>query len=135
MVDKEFENSGNEDPKALKAEWVKEGRIRLLRQSIMRAEAVDRIMEEAIVNTVTTKELSAKNSAGAEIEDVKESEKAEKPAEEKAADASASKKITKTELNKMKVAELRDKAAELNVDVEGMKKGEIVDALYAELNK
>lgn len=135
MVDKEFENSGNEDPKALKAEWVKEGRIRLLRQSIMRAEAVDRIMEEAIVNTVTTKELSAKNSAGAEIEDVKESEKAEKPAEEKAADASASKKITKTELNKMKVAELRDKAAELNVDVEGMKKAEIVDALYAELNK
>jgi trigger factor len=148
MIDEEFKNSGNEDPEALKAEWVKEGRIRLLRQSIMRAEAVDRIMEEAIVNTVTAKEFAAKNAEEEKADAKADSKKggksakktpaAKKPAAKegsKKGKAAPAKKVTKTELNKMKVAELRDKAAELKVDVEGMKKAEIVDALYAELNK
>lgn len=143
MITKEFENSGNEDPKALQEQWVKEGRIRILRQSIFRAEAVDRIMNEAIVNTVSAKELSAKNSAGAEIDNTDaaaDDQQAEEPTTEakpaeQAEEPKTAKKVTKTELNKMKVAELRDKAAELNIDVEGLKKAEIVDALYEELNK
>jgi trigger factor len=141
MITKEFENSGNEDPKALQEQWVKEGRIRILRQSIFRAEAVDRIMEEAIVHTVSPKELSEKNAAGAEVEqaekhDAADEQPAEKPADaDQAAQPKADKKVTKTELNKKKVAELRDQAAELNLDVEGLKKAEIVDALYEALNK
>lgn len=141
MITKEFENSGNEDPKALQEQWVKEGRIRILRQSIFRAEAVDRIMDEAIVHTVSAKELSEKNAAGAEVEqdekkdDAADEKPAQEAAEKPAAPAEGAKKVTKTELNKKKVAELRDQAAELNIDVEGKKKAEIVDALYEALNK
>ena len=49
--------------------------------------------------------------------------------------AAEDKGVTKTELGKMKVAELREKAEELGVEVEGLKKQEIVEALYEALNK
>ena len=49
--------------------------------------------------------------------------------------AAEGKKVTKTELGKMKVGELREKAEELGVEAEGLKKAELVDALYEALNQ
>ena len=120
-IDREFAQSGADDVEALKADWVANGRIRMLRQSLRRANAVDKLMADATVERVTAEEYRAQ-TAPAE-------DKAEEPAEKAEA-----KKVTKTELNKMKVAELREKAAEAGVEAEGLKKAELVDALYEALN-
>ena len=134
QIDHEFEQSGAEDVEALKADWVANGRIRMLRQSLRRANASDKLMEEADVERVTAEEYRAQTILDEIVSDAKaEDEADEAPAEETA--AAATKKVTKTELNKMKVAELREKAAEAGVEAEGLKKAELVDALYEALNK
>lgn len=46
----------------------------------------------------------------------------------------AKKKVTKTSLNKTKVAELKKQATDLNIDIEGMKKPDIVETLYSYYN-
>ncbi|WP_270297200.1 SAP domain-containing protein [Eggerthella sinensis] len=38
--------------------------------------------------------------------------------------------VSREELGKLKVAELREKAAELNLDVTGLKKAELVEAVF-----
>lgn len=130
QIDHEFEQSGAEDVEALKADWVANGRIRMLRQSLRRANAADKLMEEASVERVTAEEYRAQTILE---EIVKDSEDA--ATEEAAPEAEADgKKVTKTELNKLKVAELRDKAAEAGIEAEGLKKAELVDALYEALN-
>ena len=127
QIDHEFEQADAEDTEALKADWVANGRIRMLRQSLRRANAADKLMNEATVERVTAEEYRAQTQS-------EQAEKAEEaPAEQpKAAEG---KKVTKTELNKMKVAELREKAAEIGVESEGLKKPELVEALYEALNK
>ena len=133
QIDHEFEQSGADDVAALKADWIANGRIRMLRQSLRRANAADKLMEEASVERVTAEEYRAQTILDEIVKDAEgqEEAEAEKPAE---TDAPAAKKVTKTELNKLKVAELREKAAEAGVESEGLKKAELVDALYEALN-
>ena len=130
-IDREFQQSGAEDVEALKADWVANGRIRMLRQSLRRANAAEKLMEEAAVERVTAEEYRAQTTTVDEAEEAA-AEVVEEAIEEPLAEAG---KVTKTELNKMKVAELRDKAVEMGIEAADMKKGEIVDALYEALNK
>lgn len=134
-IDREFEQSGADDVEALKADWVANGRIRMLRQSLRRANAADKLMNEATVERVTAEEYRAQTAA----EDADEREASKEVEEEIEAAgeevAQEARKMTKTELNKMKVAELREKAAEVGVEAEGLKKPELVDALYEALNR
>jgi hypothetical protein len=104
----------------------------MLRQSLRRANAADKLMEEATVERVTAEEYRAQTMSEDEAEEAA-AETVEEAMEEPI--AAESKGVTKTELNKMKVAELRERAAELGIDAEGLKKPELVDALYEELNK
>lgn len=136
QIDREFEQSGADDIEQLKADWIANGRIRFLRQSLRRSNAVDKLMEEASVERVTAAEFREQNKseedkAEAEAAELVE-EQIEAPEEELAAE---SKKPTKTELNKTKVAELREMASGLGIEGEGMKKQELVDAIYEALNK
>ena len=133
QIDHEFEQSGAEDVEALKADWVANGRIRMLRQSLRRANASDKLMEEAEVERVTAEEYRAQTILDEIVSDAKAEDEADEAPAEETAQADA-KKVTKTELNKMKVAELREKAAEAGVEAEGLKKAELVDALYEALN-
>jgi hypothetical protein len=88
-------------------------------------------MEEATVERVTAEEYRAQTEAARKANEEKADDKAEA-----ASDASADgKKVTNTELGKMKVSELRQKADELGIDFDGLKKPELVDALYEELSK
>ena len=129
-IDREFEQSGAEDVEALKADWVANGRIRMLRQSLRRANAAQKLMDEASVERVSAEEYRAQTerqeAEAAEAEATEPAEATEAPAAEA--------KTTKTELGKMKVAELREKAQELGIETEGLKKPELVDALYEKLN-
>ena len=132
QIDREFEQSGAEDVAALKADWIANGRIRMLRQSLRRANAVDKLMEEATVERVTAEEYRAQTMKLDEAEEAA-AEAVEEAIEEPI--AAGGKKVTKTELGKMKVGELREKAEELGVEAEGLKKAELVDALYEALNQ
>ena len=132
QIDREFEQSGAEDVAALKADWIANGRIRMLRQSLRRANAVDKLMEEATVERVTAEEYRAQTMQLDEAEEAA-AEAVEEAIEEPI--AAEGKKVTKTELGKMKVGELREKAEELGVEAEGLKKAELVDALYEALNQ
>ena len=135
-IDREFEQSGADDVEQLKADWIANGRIRFLRQSLRRSNAVDKLMEEAGVERVTAAEYREQNRTEEEKEAAEASELVEEqieaPEEALAAEA---KKPTKTELNKTKVAELREMAAGLGIEAEGLKKQELVDAIYEALNK
>ena len=135
QIDHEFEQSGAEDVEALKADWIANGRIRMLRQSLRRANAADKLMEEATVERVTAEEYRAQTILDEIVTDAKAEEAAAEEKAEAPAEVAVEKKVTKTELNKMKVAELREKAAEVGVEAEGLKKAELVDALYEALNK
>ena len=132
QIDREFEQSGAEDVAALKADWIANGRIRMLRQSLRRANAVDKLMEEATVERVTAEEYRAQTMKLDEAEEAA-AEAVEEAIEEPI--AAEGKKGTKAERGKMKVGELREKAEELGIEAEGLKKPELVDALYEALNK
>ena len=107
-IDKEFQNSGAEDPVALQKEWTEKGQLNVLRRGIRRSKAVTEIMEKAAVNIITKdqyKEKIAKmkeeNQAKREAEakaNAKKEAKAEKesskPAAKKASTTPAAKKAT-----------------------------------------
>ena len=105
-VDKEFQNSGAEDPVALQKEWTENGQLHVLRRGIRRSKAVAEIMEKAIVNIITKEQLEekiakmkeenqAKRDAEAKAEEeAKAKKESSKPATKKAAAKPAAKKTT-----------------------------------------
>ena len=123
----EFEKSGVEDPAALEKEWREQGRIAGLRASIKRSRAIEDIVSSLQVETLAPGEKL--NSARAS----EASEDAASAASEQTASAKDAKgaKHTKTELNKMKVAELREYADSIGVESKGLKKAELVEAVLA----
>ena len=89
----EFAKSGAGDPEALKAQWLENGQLHLVRQGIGRTKAVMDLMETAIVTEVDpaekdekkpAKKAPAKKAAKADAEDG-EAEAEKKPAAKKAA--------------------------------------------------
>ena len=103
-IEEEFNNSGMEDVEAVKKQFREEGRIRILRRNIVRSNAIDDIMDKAIVETVDSEAFRAENEAqakAAEEKAAKAEEKAEEaPAEEKP------KKLTKKQALQAKADEL-----------------------------
>ena len=131
----EFEKAGSDDAAALEREWREAGRIASLRAGMRRSRALDAIIEGMKVEELKPGEKL--NSVAAEEAEKKAAPKAEKKAEKKAAaeepkaEAAASDKPNKTALNKMKVAELKEMAEGMGIDVKGLKKAELVDAILA----
>lgn len=66
----EFERAGLEDPKATEAEWKREGRLYLIREGVIRAKAMNEIMDGAKVKEITMDEYLEK----IKVEDDKASE-------------------------------------------------------------
>ena len=82
----EFEKSGAEDPKALQEEWRKNGQLHLLREGIMRSNAMRDVMDKAQVTEI---DFAAKKDEGdkkpaKKAAAKKAAKKAEKPAEAEA---------------------------------------------------
>ena len=61
-VTAEFAKTGVEDPAALQDEWLHNGQLHLVRQGVLRAKAVENLMDSAVVT---------------EVEDMTESDKKE----------------------------------------------------------
>ena len=85
-VTAEFVNSGVENPKELEADWRKNGQIHLVKNGILRTQAVKDIMDKAIVKEIVPGE------AAAEDEPAKK-----KPAKKTAAKKTAAKKADAAE--------------------------------------
>lgn len=62
----EFAKSGAEDPKALEAEWRANGQLHMVRQGIMRARAVEELMENAVVTEAKPAKKKTAKKAKAE---------------------------------------------------------------------
>lgn len=130
-ISEEFKKSGVDDPAKLEKQWRENGQIASLRAGMKRTKAID-----AIVADLAVEELKP----GEKLQSVEDEEAAEAAAEtapaaeaaEPAAEASAEgEKLTKTALNKLKVAELREKAEGMGIATDGLKKAELVDAILA----
>lgn len=122
-ITEEFHKTGVDDPAGLEKEWRKSGRIAGLRAGMRRTAVLNQIMEAMTVEDLKPGEklLSA----------VEESETAEQAESQEEPKAETSEKLTKTELNKLKVAELRELAQKAGIETDGLKKAELVEALLA----
>ncbi len=103
----EFEKSGAEDPKALQEEWRKNGQLHLLREGIMRSNAMRDVMDKAQVTEI---DFAAKKDEGdkkpaKKAAAKKAAKKAEKPAE---GEAEAEAKPAKKAAPKKKAAKKAD---------------------------
>ncbi|MDD6729837.1 MAG: trigger factor [Eggerthellaceae bacterium] len=129
-ISEEFKKSGVDDPAKLEKQWRENGQIASLRAGMKRTKAID-----AIVADLAVEELKP----GEKLQSVEDEEaegkaaEAEAPkADETPAEAAAEgEKLTKTALNKLKVAELREKAEGMGIATDGLKKAELVDAILA----
>lgn len=88
-IEMEFIKSGVEDPKALQAEWQKNGQMYMVREGVLRAKAVQDLMDSAKVTEVSFDEFKAHQEAKQAEEDKAAAKKAtaKKPAAKKAASA------------------------------------------------
>lgn len=135
-VTAEFAKSGADDPAELEADWRKNGRIASLRAGMKRARALEAIIEDLQVEELKPGEklnsVAAEEAVAAEDASLEEAPEAEAPAQDDAPEAAAEDgKLTKAELNKMKVAELREYAQGKGIEAEGLKKAELVEAVLA----
>lgn len=94
-ITSEFEKSGADDPKALEKEWRENGRITVLRQSIMRSRAMEQILENVEVT-----ELAPGEKLTHDDEEPAKKESAKKePAKKKTSNKTAAKKDEDGEKN------------------------------------
>lgn len=104
-VSNEFEISGVEDPKALEEEWRKNGQLHLIRQGIMRKNAMEDVMEKAKVTEVDLAARAAEEKAeekkpakkASAKKTTKKAEKAEGEEKKPAKKAASKKKAAKEE--------------------------------------
>ncbi len=109
-VTAEFVKSGAEDPKALYEEWRKNGQLHMVKNGILRTNAVAEIMDKAIVTELAPGEASKKEEKPAKKTTKKAAKKEEAPADAEAekkpaAKKPAAKKAKKDEAEKAEAAE------------------------------
>lgn len=114
-ISREFAESGVEDPAALEEEWRKNGQLHLIRQGIMRKNAMEDVMEKAKVTEVdfaakAAEEKAAEKPAKKATKKKAAAEGEEASDKEKPAKKAASKKKAK--------AEVAEEAAEAPADAE-----------------
>lgn len=103
-IEEEFNKSGMDDVEALKKQFREEGRIRILRRNIVRSNAIDDIMEKAVVEVVDSETFRAENEAQNQKAQAEAS--AQEPAAEEAPAEEKPKKLTKKQQLQAKADEL-----------------------------
>lgn len=128
-VEEEFKTSGAKDWKSVYADWKKNGRLHVVREGILRGKTLEAILKDADVEEVETPNASEKKAPAKKSSAKKSTAKKAAAAEEPAAEEAAAPALTSTELNKLKVAELREKAEGMGLETKGLKKAELVQAI------